>query len=164
VHKPACDGTGNTHIKSAGRLHDGSEAEVNVMRTPMIVLLLSGALATSGMALAQQPGTTPMPETSQPAATQPMPSEMQPGQSMPKKKQAMRPARRSCFAVAMQFDRALQQKMMQQGTTTSVGLDSATRMYGEATQLRNMGMEKCHAGDVTAGRAQVEEAIRALQM
>ena len=134
------------------------------MRTPMIVLLLSGALATSGMALAQQPGTTPMPETSKPAATQPMPSEMQPGQSMPKKKQAMRPARRSCFAVAMQFDRALQQKMMQQGTTTSVGLDSATRMYGEATQLRNMGMEKCHAGDVTAGRAQVEEAIRALQM
>ena len=164
MHKPACDGTGNTYMKLAGRLHDGSEAEVNLMRTPMIALLVSGALVTSSVAFAQQSGTTTMPEMSKPAATQPMPSEMHSGQSMPMKKQAMRSGRRSCFAVAMEFDRALQQKMMQHGTMTSVGLDSATRMYGEATQLRNMGMEKCHAGDVTGGRAQVEEAIRALQM
>ena len=73
------------------------------------------------------------------------------------RKQATRSARPSCFNVAMQFDRALQQKV------AGVNLASASQMYGEATQLRNAGMEKCHAGDVRAGRAQIEEAIKALQ-
>ena len=147
----------------AGRLHDGSRRGDHVMRTPMIALLLSGALAASGVALAQQPGATTMPEASKPAATQPMPAETHPGQAAPMKKRAMRSARRPCFDVAMQFDRALQLKMMQQGTMTSAGLQGAMPMYGEATQMRNAGMEACNAGDAKAGRAQIEEAIRAVQ-
>jgi hypothetical protein len=131
------------------------------VRTSMIVFLVGGTLAVSGAALAQQAATT-APAASTPSMTQPeaapvMSSKMHAGQTMPMKKQNVGPKGRSCFSVAMEFDRAMQQRTM--GAAGS----NAAQMYGPATQLRNAGMEQCHAGNVKAGRAQIQQAIRDLQ-
>ena len=118
------------------------------MYRTLIVALIAVPAIVPGAAMAQQSEPTMMPET----ATEPMPS----SQSMMKPRMA-RTSRGSCFDVAMQFDHVLQQKIS--------GLDvaRATAMYGEATQLRNVGIEQCQSGDRAAGREQIERAIQALQ-
>ena len=93
----------------------------------------------------------------QPKAAPMMSSKMHSDQTMPMKKQSMGSSGRSCFSVAMEFDRVMQQRTM--GAAGS----NAAQMYGPATQLRNAGMEQCHAGNVKAGRAQIQQAIRDLQ-
>ncbi len=65
--------------------------------------------------------------------------------------------RAPCRAQAMQFDQKLSHMKMP-------GMSGMSEKVASATQLRNQGVEACHAGKVKEGRAQIDQAVAALGM